>query len=87
MNLWEKQVMNMDWCLKNLISSMWKFEIHLSFENQEKNHFENALNILKLILLENSQIYQIFNIFGFFSWNKIFQHFCELLQKEPIKNV
>jgi hypothetical protein len=66
MNLWEKQVMNLDWCLKNLISSMWKFEIHLSFENQEEKHFENALNILNLILLENSQIYQIFNIFGFF---------------------
>ena len=57
------------------------------FWKSRGKHFENVLNILKLILLENSQIYQIFNIFGFFSWNKIFQHFCELLQKEPIKNV
>ena len=27
-----------------------KFEIHLSLENQEEKHFENALNILKSIL-------------------------------------
>jgi len=50
LSMWEKQVMNLDWCLKNLISFIWKFEIHLSFENQEEKHFKNSLNILKLIL-------------------------------------
>ena len=55
------------------------------FWKSKEKKFENALNILNLILLENSQIYQIFNIFGFFLGIKYFNIFVNCCKNNQSK--